>query len=164
MWCISLIPDGGNNVIKSVANNDFTSDDEIPSFFANSIYECENIGQLIKFYHATMGYPVTSTWRKAIDAGYFQGWPSLTSARVRKFIKIVPETEMGHLDQRKVGIRSTRATQETREDPDSMTPVPQAPNNDKPIMCTWLSQNLRASSSVIKQAASQSHSTKATVM
>jgi hypothetical protein len=59
MWRISLIPDGGNNVIKSVINNDFTSEVEIPSFFANSIYECENIGQLIMFYHANMGYPVT---------------------------------------------------------------------------------------------------------
>jgi len=98
MWRISLIPDGGNNVINSVGTNNLTSVVEIPSFFANSIYACGNTGQLIRFYYATMGYPVTSTWCKAIDAGYFRGWPSLTSARVRKFIKIVPGTEMGHLD------------------------------------------------------------------
>ncbi|KAL7529464.1 hypothetical protein ACHAXR_002975, partial [Thalassiosira sp. AJA248-18] len=60
---------------------------------------------------------VTSTWCKAIDAGYFRGWPSLTSKRVRKFIKIVSETEMGHMDQRKVGIRCTKS-EET--DPDSI--------------------------------------------
>ena len=129
MWRISLIPDGGNNVIDPTITNDFTSEVEMPSFFANSIYECENTGQLIKFYHAAMGFPVTSTWCKAIDAGYFRGWPSLTSARVRKFIKVVPETEKGHMDQRKVGIRST--SKPKKAEPDSMTTVPQAPNNDK---------------------------------
>ena len=75
------------------------------------------------------GFPVTSTWCKAIDAGYFRGWPSLTSARVRKFIKVVEETEKGHMDQRKVGIRSTSKSK--KAEPDSMTTVPQAPNNDK---------------------------------
>ena len=73
MWRISLIPDGGNNIIDPTITNDFTSEVEMPSFFANSIYECENTGQLIKFYHAAMGFPVTSTWCKAIDAGYFRG-------------------------------------------------------------------------------------------
>ena len=99
----------------------------MPEILANSIYECETTGQLIHFYHATMGYPVTSTWCKAIDAGYFRGWPGLTSKRGRKFIKIVSKTEMGHMDQRKVGIPSTKST----TDPDSMEPVPQTPLNDK---------------------------------
>ena len=122
MWRVSLIPDGGNNIILA--------DDApvpMPDFLANSIYECETTNQLIHFYHATMGFPVTSTWCKAIDAGYFRGWPSLTSKRVRKFIKVVGETEMGHMDQRKVGIRSTKPD----TDPDSMESVPQTPSNDK---------------------------------
>jgi len=128
MWRINLIPDGGNTIIPDDDTSDITSDVKIPDFFANSIYECENLSQLITFYHATMGYPVVSTWCKAISAGYFQGWPSLTSKRVRKFIKTTSETEMGHMDQRKVGIRSTK-TKPT--DPDSMEPVPQTPLNDK---------------------------------
>ena len=36
--------------------------------FSNNIYECETTGQLIQFYHATMGYPCASTWCKAITA------------------------------------------------------------------------------------------------
>ena len=96
MWRISLQDKESNNVI---------SDDEdvnwkLPALFANHLYECENIKQLIQFYHATMASPVISTWCKAIDAGYFQGWPSLTSKRVREHIKVVDETEMGHMDQR----------------------------------------------------------------
>ena len=47
----------------------------------NSIYDCENEAQLIKFYHAAAFIPVKSTWIKAISAGYFQGWPGLTRVR-----------------------------------------------------------------------------------
>ena len=104
MWRISLIPDGSNNIVHAEDTTDFTSEVKMPSFFANSIYECETTGQLIRFYHATMGYPVTSTWCKAIDAGYFRGWPGLTLKRVCKFIKVELETEMGHMDQQKLGI------------------------------------------------------------
>ncbi|KAL7475158.1 LOW QUALITY PROTEIN: hypothetical protein ACHAW6_001084, partial [Cyclotella cf. meneghiniana] len=48
---------------------------------SHSIYECENTHQLINFYYATMGYPAISTWCKAINRGYFRGWPGLTSTR-----------------------------------------------------------------------------------
>ena len=130
MWRISLLPDGGNNIIPADdGTSDITSEVIMPKFLANSIYECETTGQLIHFYHATMGYPVVSTWCKAIDAGYFRGWPSLTSKRVRKFIKVVSETEMGHMDQRKVGVRSTKVKPEP--EPDSMEYIPQTPLNDK---------------------------------
>jgi hypothetical protein len=127
MWRISLLGDGGSNIIPDDDDN-FAEEVTMPSFIANGIYECNNTDQLIQFYHATMGYPVISTWCKAIDAGYFRGWPSLTSKRARRFIKVVEETEMGHMDQRRTGIRSTRAT--TKE-PDSMEPVPQTPTNDR---------------------------------
>jgi hypothetical protein len=67
MWRISLLPDGGNNIIPDDEDQDCNTKVPIPDFLANSIYECETTGQLIQFYHATMGFPVTSTWCKAID-------------------------------------------------------------------------------------------------
>ena len=85
-----------------------------------------------------MAIPVVSTWFKAIDAGYFQGWPSLTSKRVREHIKVVDETEIGHMDQRQTGIRSTRPKSKQpprptpeREMADAMECPPQSPNNDR---------------------------------
>ena len=129
MWRISLTDDGTNNIIP----DDVSIKDqvEMPSFFANSIYECENTNQLIQFYHATMGFPAVSTWCKAIDAGYFKGWPGLTSKRVRRFIKIVEETEMGHMDQRRAGIRSTRVPPDAESNQDLMELVPQTLLNDR---------------------------------
>ena len=127
MWRISLLSNGGNNIIPN-DDDSITEDEKIPDFFANSIYECDNTNQLIQFYHATMGHPVISTWCKAIDAGYFRGWPGLTSKRVRRFIKVSEPTEMGHMDQRRIGIRSTKPI--TKE-ADSMEPVTQTPTNDR---------------------------------
>ena len=88
MWRISLQDSESNNVIS----DDDDANWKLPSLFANHLYECENLKQLIQFYHATMASPVVSTWCKAIDAGYFQGWPSLSSKRVREHIKVVDET------------------------------------------------------------------------
>ena len=127
MWRISLLSNGGNNIIPN-DDDSITEDEKIPDFFANSIYECDNTNQLIQFYHATMGHPVISTWCKAIDAGYFRGWPGLTSKRVRRFIKVSEPTEMGHMDQRRIGIRSTKPT---INEADSMEPVKQTPKNDR---------------------------------
>ena len=100
---------------------------------AHSIYECENIRQLMNFYYATMGYPAISTWCKAINRGYFQGWPGLTSTRVRWFIKPSEHHLGGHLDQCKQGIRSTESPPTTSL-PDPMAEPPQLPLNDKTNM------------------------------
>ena len=67
MWSISLQDSESNNVIS---DND-GANWKLPALFANHIYECEILSQLIQFYHATMASPVVSTWCKAIDAVYF---------------------------------------------------------------------------------------------
>ena len=76
--------------------------------FSNNIYKCETTGQLIQFYHTTMGYTCTYTCCKSITAGYFKEWPCLTASHVRRFILVVEETEMGHMDQQQQGTRSTK--------------------------------------------------------
>ncbi len=96
LWRISLLPDGGNNVISGRAS--IKDMFEVPTASqAQNIYECNNTNELINFYYATMGYPVISTWCKAIDRGYFRGWPGLTSDRVRRFIKPSQACEQGHM-------------------------------------------------------------------
>eukprot|EP00804_Cyclotella_cryptica_P020487 CCRYP_019795-RA/>CCRYP_019795-RA protein AED:0.41 eAED:0.41 QI:0/-1/0/1/-1/1/1/0/277 len=132
LWRISLIPDSCNNIVPP--NQAVT----LSQPQANNIYECRNTQQLIQFYYATMGYPVLSTWIKAIDLGYFRGWRGLTSNRVRQFIKPSATSTLGHMDQTRAGIRSTKAA---RIHPaccssphNTMEPPQQAPNNDKTNM------------------------------
>jgi hypothetical protein len=71
MGRISLTNDGTSNIIPNYAS--IKDLGEMPSFFANTSYECKNTNQIIQFYHATMRSPATITWCRAIDDRYFKG-------------------------------------------------------------------------------------------
>ena len=49
--------------------------------------------------HAVCGYPVKSTWLKAVKAGNYTGWPLLTERNVSKYYPETTETPKGHLNQ-----------------------------------------------------------------
>jgi hypothetical protein len=56
---------------------------------ANSVYNLLSTKQAIKWMHAVCGYPVKSTWLKAIKAGNYVGWQMLNERKVQKYY---PET------------------------------------------------------------------------
>ena len=95
--------------------------------FSRNIYECETTGRIIQFYHETMRYPCTSTWCKYITIGYFNVCTGFNAARIRCFIKVVDETEMGNMDQQR---QDTGSTNPIPIKPDTMEEVPQLPNNN----------------------------------
>ena len=51
---------------------------------ANSVYNLPTTKQAIKCLYAVCGYPVESTWIKAVQAGNFIGWPLLTARNAQK--------------------------------------------------------------------------------
>ena len=77
---------------------------------ANSVYELPSTEEAIKWMHAACGFPVKSTWIKAIEAGNFKGWPLLTAKRVKKYYPETAATPKGHLNQVRQNIRSTKPT------------------------------------------------------
>jgi hypothetical protein len=88
----------------------------------NNAYQTHKIPELIQFLHAAAFSPVTSTWIAAIQRGFFQSWPGLTAAAVKKHLPASEATAKGHLDQIRKNIRSTKH--------DSPEPEPeQEPNN-----------------------------------
>ena len=76
---------------------------------ANSVYDLPTTEQAIKWMHAVCGYPVKSTWLKAVKAGNFVGWPLLTEHNVKKYYPETTETPKGHLNQSRKNVRSTKA-------------------------------------------------------
>ena len=58
--------------------------------------------------HVVCGYPVKSTWLKAIKAGNFVGWPILTERNVNKYYQGTNETPKGHMNQTRKNVRSTK--------------------------------------------------------
>ena len=75
---------------------------------ANSVYDLPSIEQAIKWMHAVCGYPVKSTWLKAVKAGNFVGWPLLTAKNVSKYYPETDETPKGHMNQQRKNVRSTK--------------------------------------------------------
>jgi hypothetical protein len=77
---------------------------------ANSVYDLPSIKQAIKWMHAVCGYPVKSTWIKAVKAGNFVGWPLLREKNINKYY---PETDKtpkpkGHMNQQRKNVQSTK--------------------------------------------------------
>ena len=75
---------------------------------ANSVYDLPSTEQAIKWMHANCGYPVKSTWLKAVKAGNFIGWPLLIEKNVKKYYPETTETAKGHLNQTRQNVRSTK--------------------------------------------------------
>jgi hypothetical protein len=59
--------------------------------------------------HIICGYPVKSTWLKAIKAGNYVGWLMLTEHNVQKYYPETSKTAKGHLNQTRKNMRSTKA-------------------------------------------------------
>jgi hypothetical protein len=66
--------------------------------------------------HAVCGYPIKSTWIKAIKAGNFVGWPLLTEKNVAKYYPETTETPKGHMNQTRKNVRSTKAKHQPFEE------------------------------------------------
>ena len=77
---------------------------------ASYVVKHQTVEDRINFLHACAGYPVPSTWCKAIDNGNYATWPNLTSKAVRRYIKPSIPSIKGHLDQERQNKKSTKTT------------------------------------------------------
>ncbi len=75
---------------------------------AQSAVAKETVGPRIKLLHGSLGFPVTSTWCKAIDEGYYPTVPYLKSKSVCRFLDPSTITAKGHMDQQYANTRSTK--------------------------------------------------------
>jgi hypothetical protein len=87
---------------------------------ANSVYDLPSTEQAIKWMLAVCGYPVKSTWLKAIKAGNYIGWPMLTKRNVNKYYPETSKTPKGHMNQTRKNVRSTKAKQTPLETCDTL--------------------------------------------
>ena len=75
---------------------------------ANNVYELPSIKAAVRFMHAVCGYPVKSTWLKAIRNNHYVGWPMLTVRNVKKHFPETVKTPRGHLNTTPARTRSTK--------------------------------------------------------
>ena len=77
----------------------------------------KRLSDLMTFLHAACFSPVTQTLLKAIDNGHFLTWPGFNRKNVVKHLTKSVATTLGHLDQQRQGVASTK-TQPTKSDDD----------------------------------------------
>ena len=82
---------------------------------AHNAYDLPSISQTIQYLHAAVGFPVKDTWVKAIKAGNYNTWPTLTPTTVHHHFPESDETQKGHMKQQRQGVRSTRTRVEEEE-------------------------------------------------
>ena len=77
---------------------------------AHSVYDLPSVEALVRYMHAAVGFPVKSTWRKAIKHGNYNSWPGLTYNNAAKYFPQSVETIKGHILQSLQGLISTKKT------------------------------------------------------
>ena len=75
---------------------------------ANSAYDLPSTEEAISGMHAVCGYPVKSTWIKAIRAGNSTALPILNKHNMAKYYPETTKTPKGHLNQTRKNVRSTK--------------------------------------------------------
>jgi hypothetical protein len=68
-------------------------------------YQHHKIPELIQYLQAVAFSPVPSTWIAAIQRGFSQSWPGLTTAAVRKHLPKSEATTKGHINQTRKNLR-----------------------------------------------------------
>ena len=64
---------------------------------ANNVYDLPSINQTVKYLHAAAGFPVAEIWIKAIKAGNYNTWPTITPEIVCRHFPESDETQKGHM-------------------------------------------------------------------
>ena len=88
---------------------------------ANNVYDLPSIKQTVKYIHAAAGFPVAETWIKAIKAGNYNTWPTITPEIVCRYFPELDETQKGHMEKQHQGVQSTRVLAETMQETNALT-------------------------------------------
>jgi hypothetical protein len=68
--------------------------------------------------------PTKSALLQAVKNGHLITWPGLTEQAINKYLKMMPATAMGHLNQRRQNIRSTSKASITSDmEDEALTPT-----------------------------------------
>ena len=105
LWKLPLFDTTSNKISTIISQHNIPNN-------INSITQTDNTSQMVNFYHATAFSPTKSTFIKAIQRGFLQSWPGLTTKNVQKYLQSTLATGKGHLDQTRKNQRSTTKDEE----------------------------------------------------
>ena len=105
---------------------------------ANAMIDAKTQHELIQYLHATLGSPTEATWLLAIKNNHFTTWPLITQQHVRTYFRRTTATALGHMDQCRQNVRSTKppkdlktASQLRQEPHSALNTRPQDPKSSR---------------------------------
>ena len=98
-------PMGRSNVTAKGSNQEALQRLRICNAMNIIIRKKEPQKQLVQFLHAAYFSPIKTVFIKAIENGYFIGWPGLTAELVKRFLSVTVTTELGHIRQEQAGLQ-----------------------------------------------------------
>jgi hypothetical protein len=75
---------------------------------ANNFYDLHSTGALVNYLHKAMFSPTKSALLQSVNKVHLTTWLGLTKDTINKHLKMTPATEMGHLNQKRQNICSTK--------------------------------------------------------
>jgi hypothetical protein len=82
---------------------------------SNNVYKFTNIYDATQYLYTAAFSPVKSTFLKAIDAGNFATWPTLTAQHVNKYLEKSEASIKGHMNQQRKNVRCTQQKDNAEE-------------------------------------------------
>ena len=88
LWRVPITSEGeGQSIIPPTPPADYNpSQGRIMQSLINSIYECDNTEEIIRYYHAAFFSPTKHRMLAAEKLGYFRGFPGLTRKEINNHL------------------------------------------------------------------------------
>ncbi len=80
------------------------------------MYKLKTQPELVRYYHAAVGFPTKTSWLKASINKQYASWPGLTWEVVNKHFLESEETLKGHGRKIRSGLRSTKTSTQNDDD------------------------------------------------
>jgi hypothetical protein len=74
--------------------------------YIHNVYELPSIEQMVRYLHAAAGHP-PEEWVKAVGHGNYNLCPLIDTKNLRKYFPESEETQLGHMQGQRQGVRST---------------------------------------------------------
>jgi len=114
LWCIPLVKHVTNantdTILCDCPPSEFLPERPPPTEAVANVYQHKMQPELIRYYHAVVGFPIKPTWVTAIKNCQFTSWPGLTAKAATKHFTESEETTKGHGRKMRSGLRSTKKT------------------------------------------------------
>jgi hypothetical protein len=114
LWQIPLVNmvrnNNTNRVIVNRPPTEFLPARPPPSNAVHNVYELKTQPELVRYHHASAGFPTKRTWLAAIKNKQYAAWPGLTLDAACKHLPDLEETHKGHGRKTLSGLRSTKPT------------------------------------------------------